>query len=457
MAKYQQYEEYKDSGVEWLGEIPEHWEVKPLKYLIKAVRGAVKAGPFGSHLKNSDMQGGDVKVVTQQNVISNDIHVGDSFISFKKYRELRTFKIFKNDVLITTRGTIGRTYVYDTDETAILHPCLIRIQLDKAKADTHFVSLVIQESGYALEQILINSNATTIEVIYSDNLINTIIAIPNSLEEQIKILNYVESKKYEIDTLIEKQQTLIQLLKEKRQAVISHAVTKGLNPDAPIKDSGIEWLGEVPEHWVVCRIKDLSSIISKGTTPSTMGGELIDEGIRFLKAENIGKSEYVKFTPEFYISQKVNDQLARSKLEENDVLVIIAGATTGMASILQKELLPCNTNQAVSFIRPKNPIHSKWIAKWLSIEFSQRIIWMGAVQAAQPNLSMEDLGNIPITFPIGNEVAEIVKVIDIKLEKFDRLISKAEQAIQLMQERRTALISAAVTGKIDVRSWIVPE
>ncbi|WP_367108416.1 restriction endonuclease subunit S [uncultured Psychrobacter sp.] len=215
----------KDSGVEWLGEVPEHWEVKPLKYLIRAVKGAVKAGPFGSHLKNSDMQGEDIKVITQKNVITQDINIGDSFISSKKYQELQTFKIFKKDLLITTRGTIGRTLVYDKDDTAILHPCLIRIQLDESKANTHLMSLIIQESGYALEQILVNSNATTIEVIYSDNLINTIVAIPESLEEQVQILNFIESKKFEFDKLISRAKNAIQLMKERRTALISAAVT----------------------------------------------------------------------------------------------------------------------------------------------------------------------------------------------------------------------------------------
>ena len=215
----------------------------------------------------------------------------------------------------------------------------------------------------------------------------------------------------------------------------------------------MEWLGEVPEHWVVARIKHLAPIISKGTTPSTIGGDFVSKGIRFLKAENIGKDPYVKATPEFYISEKVDEQISRSRLKENDILVIIAGATTGMASILQKELLPANTNQAVSLIRPSNPVHARWILNWLTTEFSQRIIWMGAVQAAQPNLSMEDLGNIPIAIPSDNELLEILKEIELETEKFDSLIEKAESAIALMQERRTAIISAAVTGNIDVREW----
>ncbi|WP_171034739.1 restriction endonuclease subunit S, partial [Pseudoalteromonas sp. S4741] len=279
------------------------------------------------------------------------------------------------------------------------------------------------------------------------------LAMPPKVEQQ-KIASFLDHETAKIDTLITKQEKLIELLKEKRQAVISHAVTKGLNPDAPMRDSGEEWLGEVPEHWEVCRVKNLANLISKGTTPSTIGGDFIDEGIRFLKGENIGKSLLVNSSPIFYISEEVDAQLRRSRLQENDVLVIIAGATTGKASILTRELLPANTNQAVSFIRPKKEIYSKLIALWLSTEYAQRIIWMGAVQAAQPNLSMEDLGNLSIVLPNESEITPLLNEIDRKLEQFDALTERANSAIELMKERKTALISAAVTGKIDVRDFV---
>ena len=215
----------RDSGVAWLGEVPEHWEVVPLKYIIKAKKGAVKAGPFGSHLKNSDMEGKDVKVIAQKNVISRDFEIGESMISFDKYRELEVFTIEHNDVLVTTRGTIGRTAIYDSVVTAILHPCLIRIQIDEDHAYPELVALIIQESGYAMEQILINSNATTIEVIYSENLINTIICLPPSLAEQKLLLGDISSRKTYFSALIEKAESAIELIQERRTALISAAVT----------------------------------------------------------------------------------------------------------------------------------------------------------------------------------------------------------------------------------------
>jgi len=235
--------------------------------------------------------------------------------------------------------------------------------------------------------------------------------------------------------------------------VISHAVTKGLNPDAPMKDSAIEWLGEVPEHWEVKRIKTLSETISKGTTPTTVGADFASKGIRFIKAENIFEGK-VTHHPEFFISDETHNLLSRSSLEFKDILVVIAGATTGKAAVLAEEFLPANTNQAVSFIRPINKEASDYICRWLGISIIQKIVLSNSIQSAQPNLSMEDLGNIPIPIPPLQELLNIATFLDREIAKLDELIAEAHHAIAILRERRTALISAAVTGKIDVCSLV---
>ncbi|NMP78789.1 restriction endonuclease subunit S [Pseudoalteromonas arctica] len=215
----------KDSGVEWLGEVPAHWVVSPLKHFISDNKGAVKVGPFGSHLKNTDMLGSDVKVIAQKNVIAKSANIGEAFISWGKYEELKTFTIEKRDLLVTTRGTLGRAYIYESDELAILHPCLIRLQCNEEKIIPELLAIIIERSGYAMEQILISSNSTTIEVIYSESLINTVICIPNSLTEQLSLLGYIEQQDIHFDTLIDKATNFIELMQERRIALISAAVT----------------------------------------------------------------------------------------------------------------------------------------------------------------------------------------------------------------------------------------
>ena len=206
----------------------------------------------------------------------------------------------------------------------------------------------------------------------------------------------------------------------------------------------------MPAHWEVRRIKNIAERISKGTTPTTIGAEFTDVGVRFLKAENVTEIA-VLGEPEFYISLEAHALLSRSSLEAGDVLVVIAGATTGKSSVLGSDLLPANTNQAVSFIRPKDIRYSMYISSWLNTASVRRFVALNSVQSAQPNLSMEDLGNIPIPLPPGDELSKIMTHLHVETAKIDTLTAEAQRAIDLLQERRTALISAAVTGQIDVR------
>ncbi|EHK9076604.1 TPA: hypothetical protein GRI66_15440 [Vibrio parahaemolyticus] len=441
-GRYKAYSEYKDSGVDWFGDIPSAWKFLPLKRNFKIVNGST---PRSSEASFWD---GDITWVTPADLSKVDVHISGSSknITNKGLSSCGTSLVPKGSLILSTRAPIG-TIAIASKELCTNQGCKSLVLYNNV--DSKFYYYVISVSGKQLNNL---GRGTTFLELSTDELSNFAVPTP-SFAEQHKIVSFLDHETAKIDTLIAKQEKLIELLKEKRQAVISHAVTKGLNPDAPMKGSGVEWLGEVPEHWTVGRVKNLAKLISKGTTPSTIGGDFIDEGIRFLKGENIGKSLFVNPSPTFYISEEVDAQLSRSRLQENDVLVIIAGATTGKASILTKDLLPANTNQAVSFIRPKKAIYSKLITLWLSTEFAQRIIWMGAVQAAQPNLSMENLGNLPIVLPDEDEIASLLNEIDKKVEQFDALIIKANSAIELMKERKIALISAAVTGKIDVRDW----
>ncbi|HHO9751083.1 restriction endonuclease subunit S [Citrobacter braakii] len=454
MAKYKAYPEYKDSGVEWLKSTPAHWSSAPIKYLALATNSLFLDGDW---IESKDISDDGVRYITTGNVGEGLYkEQGSGFITENTFSKLNCTEVFEGDILISRlNNPIGRAcLVPSLGYKTVTSVDNVIFRTDKYYNRKYLVYLFSSKDYFQHTGNL--ARGTTMQRISRGLLGNIRIPVPTR-SEQASIAAFLDHETAKIDNLIEKQLQLIELLKEKRQAVISYAVTKGLKPDVPMKDSGVEWLGEVPEHWKICRIKQLSKQISKGTTPSTIGGDFVDEGIRFLKAENIGKSKFVNSLPEFYISNDVDKQISRSRLQERDVLVIIAGATTGMASVLQKEILPANTNQAVSFIRTKNSNHADWVYYWLGTDTIQRIIGMGAVQAAQPNLSMEDLGNIPILLPEQDELASICMEIEKQFVQFESLICKAESAIDLMQERRTALISAAVTGKIDVRDWVAPD
>ncbi len=449
-GRYKAYPEYKDSGVDWFGNIPSHWRVAGFKKHIASIVDYRGKTPIKTDA--------GVLLVTARNIKNGklDYSLSQEYIAPDDYDDVMSRgKPEIGHVLFTTEAPLGEVANIDRVDFALAQRVIKFDGLYDDLNNYYFKYLIMSEEFQ--QSLNLFASGSTVKGIKAERFVYLRNLLP-SYEEQQKIANFLDYETAKIDTLIAKQEKLIELLKEKRQTVISHAVTKGLpsvngEADAPMKDSGVEWLGEVPEHWGVGRVKNLAKSISKGTTPSTIGGDFIDSGIRFLKGENIGKSIFVNPSPAFHISEEVDAQLSRSRLQENDVLVIIAGATTGKASILTKELLPANTNQAVSFIRPKKANYSKLIAFWLSTDFAQRVIWMGAVQAAQPNLSMENLGNLPIVLPTEDEIAPLLFEIDKKLEQFDLLVKKANGAIKLMKERKTALISAAVTGKIDVRDW----
>ena len=216
----------KDSGIEWLGEIPEHWEVKKIKHLLKKKKGALKTGPFGSQLKNSDLDSsGEFKVYTQRNVLDNDFIVGDDKINEVKFQTLKEFLIEEGDILFTSRGTIGVCNVFPADsEPGILHPCLIRIQIDRNRLNQDWIINYVNNSSLFIDNVKYESNATTIEVIYGGTLKETALPVP-PIQEQQSIVHHIESECSKIDFKKARTEELIELLTEYRTALISEAVT----------------------------------------------------------------------------------------------------------------------------------------------------------------------------------------------------------------------------------------
>ena len=215
----------KDSGVEWLGEIPEHWEAKRLKHVLRIIKGAIKAGPFGSQLKSAEMMAGAIKVYNQRSVIDRDFSVGENYISIEKFEELQAFEVFPSDLLITTRGTIGMCAVVPVgSEQGILHPCLIRVQFEPRSLHNQFAEYLIQDSRCVLEQLELKSNATRIDVIYSESLRGVWLPIP-PIAEQSAIATFLNHELNKHGALVARVREAIEHLQELRSALISGAVT----------------------------------------------------------------------------------------------------------------------------------------------------------------------------------------------------------------------------------------
>ncbi len=215
----------KASGVAWLGQVPAHWEVGPLKRFVARRPGAIKAGPFGSQLTAADMTGADVKVYTQRNVIDRDLEKGVNYVSDTKFETMRAFEVFPGDVLVTSRGTIGRTaLVTENCQRGILHPCLLRVHPDQGRLYHMYLMALIQDSQLLPQQLTLLSNATTIDVIYSGTLANIIVPLP-PIEEQQAIVRGIDARTASVSKAVTKAQYEIDLIREYRTRLIADVVT----------------------------------------------------------------------------------------------------------------------------------------------------------------------------------------------------------------------------------------
>jgi type I restriction enzyme S subunit len=217
----------KDSGIPSLGEIPAHWHMKKIKHVLLRKRTALKTGPFGSQLKTTDfVLNGGYKVYNQRNVLDDDFDLGDDFIDDQKFSELKEFEIFPGDILITTRGTIGKCAIFPSKKRdGVLHPCLIRIQVDEGIVLKDWITNYINNSSLFLSAVLLESNATTIDVIYGTDLKEIFIPVPNDLREQRDVLEYINNQLLRIRETTRKINKEIELLQEYRTVLISEAVT----------------------------------------------------------------------------------------------------------------------------------------------------------------------------------------------------------------------------------------
>ncbi|WP_201579077.1 restriction endonuclease subunit S [Psychrobacter sp. Pi2-52] len=433
MAKYKQYDEYKDSGVEWLGEVPSHWEAKRLGQFFKERREKVSDKDYAA--LSVTMKG----IVPQlENAAKSD--AGDN-------RKL----VLKNDFVINSRsdrkGSSG-TSPFDGSVS------LISIVLEPRDISPSFVHHLLR--SYPFQEEFYRYGKGIVADLWSTNSSEMKnILIPNiPIDEQTQIASFLDYETAQIDTLIEKQQNLIQLLKEKRQAVISHAVTKGLNPDALMKDSGVEWLGEVPEHWDIVKLKWKASTTSGGTPTTSKYEDYYEDGdIPWIRTTDLNNDK-LNETPIMITPKAVRDS-ACSLLPKDSVLIAMYG---GAGSIGKHSLLNFEStiNQAVCGVLPSEAFVPDYLHRFY--EFYRPFWMIGAAGTRKdPNIGQDNIKEARVPIPPLSEQHQIADYLDKMQSHFDALTESAEKGIQLMQERRTALISAAVTGKIDVRGWRAAE
>ncbi|QQG28986.1 restriction endonuclease subunit S [Pectobacterium carotovorum] len=444
MAKYKAYPEYKDSGVEWLGEIPSDWQTLCGKYVFKEIKELSTSGDE-MLLSVSEYYG----VKPRQEVIEDGdfISRADSLIGYKKCQvndlAMNIMLAWKCGLGVSKyEGIISPAYSVFRFDTAIALPGYMHYLLRTKIYTDHFKSL---STG------VIDSRLR----LYPEMFGGVEILLPE-LDEQVNIYAFLDHETAKIDNLIEKQQQLIELLKEKRQAVISHAVTKGLNPDVSMKDSGVEWLGEVPEHWVSVRVKQISSFITSG--PRGWSDFITDEGNEiFLQSGDLNNELGLQLDKAKRVSPPKNAEGVRTKLVAGDVVVCITGANTGRVAIVPELSQSTYINQHLSLIRPNtSTINSAFLGYSLASSVG-RSFFDVAQYGLKEGLSLGNVSEAPLALPPKHEQDVIVKYLESIRNNYDNLSRLSTIQIELLKERRTALISAAVTGKIDVRDWVAPD
>lgn len=423
MGRYQAYPIYKDSGVIGLDKIPAEWSIKKIKYLFNIGRGRVIS-------QEELVDEGEFPVYSSQT--ANDGCLG--YIS--------TYDFDCEQITWTTDGANAGTVFLRKGK----HNCTNVCGTLQSKSGNQHLRFFLYCLQYVTQ--FYKRPDTNGAKIMNGEMAEIMVTEPLG-EDKTTIANFLDHETAKIDTLIEQQQKLIQLLKEKRQAVISHAVTKGLNTYAPMKDSGVAWLGEVPEHWVTCSLKHYANVIDcKHIT-----AEFLDDGFPLASIGEV-KEWFVNLASAKFTSDKFyQDLIGGGRKPLAGDIIYSRNATVGEAALVSHDMQDFAMGQDVCLIRLEKNLSPEYIMHVLKSPVIYRQLELAMVGSTFKRINVDDIRNFNLAVPPINEQIQIVEQLEILLTKHDQIIYGAQESINLMQERRTALISAAVTGKIDVRNW----
>ncbi|WP_312467666.1 restriction endonuclease subunit S [Stutzerimonas nitrititolerans] len=434
-SNFPRYPEYKDSGAEWLGEVPEGWILARGDAYLRSQAKVVSA----DYLGGKEVFHYSIPVV--QVTGDGQLEDGDEIDSSKLLVEQPQVLISKLNPRKNTVCLAGPREV-----VTVCSGEFVPLQSDCM--DLKWVYYLVSSENFKKRlESLIESATRSHQRVNPSDILKFRGAFP-LLAEQTQIARFLDHETARIDALIEEQQRLIELLKEKRQAVISHAVTKGLDPTVPMKDSGVEWLGEVPAHWKVSKFGYVSTVVRGGSPRPAGDPELFngDYSPWVTVAEVTKDDEIYLVETETFLTKKGSDQCR--VFAKGTLILSNSGATLGVPKILE---IDANANDGVVGFEclTLDKEYAYFYLATMTNSLRERI----KQGSGQPNLNTDIVKSIDVPIPPAGEVHEIVASVKRIREKFKLLSEEAELGINLLKERRSALISAAVTGKIDVRNW----
>lgn len=439
------YDSYKDSGIEWIGDIPEHWNVKRLKNIGSLYSGL--SGKSGSDFEKVPTE--NLKpFINFTNIANNKYIVGDNFGFVKIEENENQNQVKKNDLFFLmsseNQEDVGKSALLlnDYDELYLNSFCKgFRLTIN---SDARFVNYLLTSS--ALSQLIsLEGRGFTRINLRMEGVENLPIILPQSIEEQTTIANYLDHKTSQIDHLIAKKEQFIQLLEEERVAVINQAVTKGLDLSVPMKDSGIEWLGQIPKHWEVKKLKYLvdcnRNTLSENSEPTQIINYIEIGDVNFEKGIT-GYTEY---------SFEKSPSRARRIVHSEDVIVSTVRTYLKAIATIKEEYDGFIASTGFAVLTPKE-IYFKFLSYLvLTNGFIDSVISLSK-GVSYPSITSQDLLNISICLPNNIEEQHAISChLDTKISEIDKIIAKTRQEIELLKEYKTALISEVVTGKVDVR------
>jgi len=444
------YSDYKNSGVNWLGNVPSHWGVDRLKASVASARNGIWGEePQGNEtdiacVRVADFDRGRLRVKPQVPTVRS---VTD------KERVGRMLN--KGDLLLEKSGggelqPVGQVVLYHLDMPAVCSNFVARVALKQGMCAGYWN--YVHCAAYSVGVNIGSINQTSgIQNLDQDRYFNELAPFPPE-DEQAAIAAFLDRETAKIDALIAEQEKLIALLAEKRQATISHAVTRGLNPNAPMKNSNVAWLAEIPAHWGVTRLKYSTDAVVD--CPHETPKYDVEGSYRVIRTADV--SEGRLHTEKMYSVAKEEflARIRRMSVNEGDVVYGREGERWGFAAQVPRSDVYCLGQRMMQF-RPAAGMHSRFLMWQLNAQSTYRQGEMDTVGATSPHVNVSTIRNYALTKPPTPEQAEICEFLDAETEKLDELDSEAERTIVLLKERRGALIAAAVTGQIDVRNLLL--
>lgn len=424
------YDEYKDSGVAWIGEVPKHWEILRGKYVLKILSGF----PFDSQKFEFEDNGVYMPLIRIRDINGSSTEVYYSG-SYPIESVVKT-----GEVLIGMDGDFNISKWKGTNALLNQRVCKLR---EDSSMNTHYAFYMLSSPLKAINSV---TYATTVKHLSVYDIYNAFIPVP-PISEQAAISTYLDTHCAKIDNLISIQQKRIALLQELKQSVITHAVTKGLNPNVEMKQSGVEWIGDVPKHWEVCKLKHYSQVFGRIGFRGYNQTDLVNEGegAITLSPSNMqnGILNYDKCS---YLSWKKYYESPEIMIYNDDVLFVKTGSTYGKISYVADLPMEATINpQIVVFKNIKG--NNKYLYYLLSNDIVQMQVSLTVGGSTIPTLSQESILNYIVPLAPKVEQAAIASYLDHKCATIDTSISNAQHQIELLQEYKQSLITEVVTGK----------